>query len=80
MQNDLDLGAWVMERFKPPGPMHVGVRKEYPFIPCVNYSRLGEFPKCPYDRKCMNDTTAIEVFRHYTILKAEISNDDRRVA
>jgi ADP-heptose:LPS heptosyltransferase len=73
-------GPGVMERFKPPGPMHVGVRKGYPCIPCVNYSRLGEFPKCPYDRKCMNDMTAIEVFRHYTILKAEIINDESRVA
>lgn len=73
-------GPGVMERFKPPGENHVGVRKEYPCIPCVNYSRLGEFPKCPYDRKCMNDTTANEVFQYYRSLKGGMSTDDRRIA
>ena len=70
-------GPGVLERFKPPGPMHVGVRKEYPCIPCVNYSRLGEFPKCPYDRKCLNTMAASEVFQHYMILKAGIPVGDR---
>jgi ADP-heptose:LPS heptosyltransferase len=73
-------GPGVMERFKPPGPMHVGVRKGYPCIPCVNYSRLGEFPKCPYDRKCLNDMTASEVFEHYRILKGAMPTDDRWIA
>jgi ADP-heptose:LPS heptosyltransferase len=73
-------GPGVMERFKPPGPMHVGVRKEYPCVPCVNYSRLGEFPDCPYNRKCMNEMTASEAFEHYMILKAGIPADDRTVA
>lgn len=63
-------GPGVMERFKPPGPHHIGVRKNYPCIPCVNYSRLGEFPPCPYNRKCLNDITANEVFEHYLYLRS----------
>jgi ADP-heptose:LPS heptosyltransferase len=62
-------GPGVMERFKPPGKKHIGVRKDYFCIPCVNYSRLGEFPRCPYNRRCLNDITAEEVFNKYLFLK-----------
>lgn len=65
-------GPGVMERFKPPGEDHVGVRKEYFCIPCVNYGRLGEFPPCPYNRRCLNDLTAYEVYEHYEKLKSGI--------
>jgi ADP-heptose:LPS heptosyltransferase len=58
-------GPGVMERFKPPGPDHIGIRKNYFCIPCVNYNRLGEFPPCPYNRRCYNDITAQEVFEKY---------------
>jgi ADP-heptose:LPS heptosyltransferase len=63
-------GPGVMERFKPPGSIHVGVRKQYPCIPCVNYDRLGEFPPCPYNRKCINDISIKDVFDGYLQLKA----------
>ena len=66
-------GPGVMERFKPPGELHIGVRKDYPCIPCVQYNRLGEFPKCPYKRRCLNDLTAEEVFENYLMLKSRIS-------
>ena len=62
-------GPGVMDRFKPPGPDHVGIRKDYFCIPCVNYSRLGEFPPCPYDRRCINDITPEDVFEKYVDLK-----------
>ncbi len=62
-------GPGVMERFKPPGDHHLGVRREYPCVPCVNYSRLGEFPKCPYYRRCITDITVGEVFDRYLYLK-----------
>lgn len=65
-------GPGVMERFKPPGDLHIGVRKDYSCIPCVQYNRLGEFPNCPYNRKCLNDLTAEEVFGKYLILKSRI--------
>ena len=58
-------GPGVMERFKPPGSRHIGIRKNYFCIPCVNYNRLGEFPPCPYNRRCYNDITAQEVFEKY---------------
>lgn len=63
-------GPGVMERFKPPGENHKGVRKGYYCIPCVNYGRLGEFPPCPYGRRCLNDITAREVYLQYKVLKA----------
>lgn len=66
-------GPGVMERFKPPGDDHIGVRKDYVCIPCVNYSRLGEFPPCPYRRRCINDITAADVFEKYLQLKSFIS-------
>lgn len=62
-------GPGVMERFKPPGENHIGIRKNYFCVPCVNYSRLGEFPKCPYDRRCINDITAQDVFQAYVKLR-----------
>lgn len=63
-------GPGVMERFKPPGENHRGVRKGYYCIPCVNYSRLGEFPPCPYARRCLNDITAADVYMQYGELRA----------
>jgi ADP-heptose:LPS heptosyltransferase len=68
-------GPGVMDRFKPPGENHIGVRKDYSCVPCVNYSRLGEFPPCPYDRKCLNDITAKDVFDFYIRLKSLILRD-----
>lgn len=62
-------GPGVMERFKPPGDRHLGVRKDYPCIPCVTWDRLGEFPSCPYDRKCYKDLTATEVFGAYEVAR-----------
>ena len=66
-------GPGVMERFKPPGDLNIGVRKDYACIPCVQYNRLGEFPKCPYNRKCLNELTAEEVFEQYLTLKNRVS-------
>lgn len=63
-------GPGVMDRFKPPGENHIGIRKDYFCIPCVNYSRLGEFPPCPYNRRCYMDITAEEIFDRYLQLKA----------
>lgn len=65
-------GPGVMERFKPPGENHIGIRKDYPCVPCVNYSRLGEFPNCPYDRKCINDISPNDVFEQYRLLKSQL--------
>ncbi len=64
-------GPGVMARFKPPGDKHIGIKKSYPCVPCVNYSRLGEFPGCPYDRMCMNDIVPEDVFEAYIQLKSE---------
>lgn len=64
-------GPGVMERFKPPGERHVGVRKGYPCIPCVTWDRLGEFPRCPYGRKCYGDLTAADAFEAYHRAVAE---------
>lgn len=58
-------GPGVMERFKPPGDKHIGVRKNYFCAPCINYSRLGEFPHCAYDRACIQDISIFEVFQEY---------------
>ncbi len=69
-------GPGVMERFKPPGERHIGLRKMYPCIPCVNYARLGEFPPCPYDRKCLNDISAEEVYLSYKALKDRIQSEE----
>ena len=63
-------GPGVMDRFKPPGENHIGIRKDYFCIPCVNYNRLGEFPPCPYNRRCYMDITAEEIFNRYLQLKA----------
>jgi ADP-heptose:LPS heptosyltransferase len=63
-------GPGVMERFKPPGEDHVGVRKGYACIPCVTWDRLGEFPPCPYGRRCYNDLRAPEVLDAYLRVKA----------
>jgi len=63
-------GPGVMDRFKPPGENHIGIRKDYFCIPCVNYSRLGEFPPCPYNRRCYMDIIAEEIFDQYLSLKA----------
>jgi ADP-heptose:LPS heptosyltransferase len=68
-------GPGVMERFKPPGERHVGVRKDYACIPCVLWDRLGEFPACPYDRRCYNDLTAEEVFERYEALASQRAAD-----
>ncbi len=73
-------GPGVMERFKPPGHYNIGIRNNYFCIPCVNYSRLGEFPKCPYDRKCINDITATEVFEKYVHMKNLILVEDKRLS
>ncbi len=72
-------GPGVMERFKPPGDLHIGVRKDYACIPCVQYNRLGEFPECPYNRKCLNDLTSDEVFEKYLILKNRIKEKHQNV-
>jgi ADP-heptose:LPS heptosyltransferase len=66
-------GPGVMERFKPLGERHVGVRKSYACIPCVTWERLGEFPPCPYGRRCYNDLTAQEVFAGYRRLKESLA-------
>ena len=66
-------GPGVMERFKPPGELHSGVRKQYACIPYVTWSRLGEFPRCPYDRRCYNDLTAHEVFEHHARVKNRVA-------
>lgn len=63
-------GPGVMERFKPPGEDHIGVRKNYACIPCVTWERLGQFPPCPYGRRCYNDMRAREVFDAYLRVKA----------
>ena len=73
-------GPGVMERFKPPGHNNIGIRKDYFCIPCVNYSRLGEFPKCPYDRKCINDISATEVFEKYVYMKNLVLVEDKRLS
>ena len=65
-------GPGVMERFKPPGEDHIGVRKDYFCVPCVNYSRLGEFPRCSYNRACIRDISAAEVFHEYRRAKNRI--------
>ena len=71
-------GPGVMERFKPPGDNHIGVRKDYFCVPCVNYNRLGEFPRCPYDRRCILDIQAHEVFDKFLQLKRRILTSARR--
>jgi ADP-heptose:LPS heptosyltransferase len=71
-------GPGVMERFKPPGEEHVGVRKDYFCVPCVNYSRLGEFPGCAYNRRCMNDITVDDVFGEYVALKSRMEGRSNR--
>jgi ADP-heptose:LPS heptosyltransferase len=58
-------GPGVMERFKPPGERHIGVRKNYACIPCVTWDRLGEFPACPYNRRCYTDLTVEDVYTQY---------------
>ena len=63
-------GPGVMDRFKPPGSNHIGIRKSYFCIPCINSSRLGRFPPCPYNRRCYNDITPQEVFKNYLHLKS----------
>ena len=73
-------GPGVMERFKPEGEIHLGVRKKYFCIPCVNYNRLGEFPKCPYDRRCLNDITSEEVFNKYIYLKNLLLQNKERMS
>ena len=65
-------GPGVMARFKPPGDNHVGIRKSYFCVPCVNYSRLGEFPDCPYGRRCITDISAKDVFQEYLLLKTRL--------
>jgi ADP-heptose:LPS heptosyltransferase len=65
-------GPGVMERFKPPGEDHIGVRKSYACIPCVTWDRLGEFPPCPYGRRCYKDMRASEVFDAYLRVKASL--------
>ncbi len=73
-------GPGVMERFKPPGNNNIGIRKDYFCIPCVNYSRLGEFPKCPYDRKCIKDISATDVFEKYVHMKNLVLVEDKRLS
>ena len=70
-------GPGVMERYKPPGEQHVGVRKDYACIPCVTWDRLGEFPPCPYNRRCLNDLKATDVFAAYKALKRQLESDAR---
>lgn len=65
-------GPGVMERFKPPGDRHIGVRMDYACIPCVTWDRLGEFPSCPYRRRCYNDLEASAVFDAYCCLKGRL--------
>jgi hypothetical protein len=66
-------GPGVMERFKPSGARHVGVRKGFSCIPCVTWERLGKFPGCPYQRRCYNELTADEVFEPYVRLKRTLA-------
>jgi ADP-heptose:LPS heptosyltransferase len=66
-------GPGVMERFKPSGARHVGVRKGFSCIPCVTWERLGKFPGCPYQRRCYNKLTAGEVFEPYVRLKRTLT-------
>jgi ADP-heptose:LPS heptosyltransferase len=73
-------GPGVMDRFKPPGDNHIGIRKDYFCVPCVNYSRLGEFPRCPYDRRCIMDISAEEVFAAYVGLTLQLSSRKNEVA
>lgn len=63
-------GPGVMERFAPPGRGHIGYRLDYACIPCVIFDRLGEFPPCPYGRRCYNDMKASGVFEQYRKLRA----------
>jgi ADP-heptose:LPS heptosyltransferase len=65
-------GPGVMERFKPPGEIHVGIRKEHPCIPCVTWDRLGEFPQCPYNRKCYSDISVRDIESAYGSLACDI--------
>jgi len=73
-------GPGVMERFKPVGDNHIGIRKNYFCVPCVNYSRLGEFPDCPYDRKCIIDISAKDVFHEYVHLKTWLLHEKEGAA
>lgn len=68
-------GPGVMERYKPPGKQHVGVRKDYACIPCVTWDRLGEFPPCPYNRRCLNDLEVADVFAAYNGLQRHLETD-----
>ena len=68
-------GPGVMERFKPPGDRHIGVRMDYACIPCVTWDRLGEFPSCPYRRRCYNDLEASAVFDAYCRLKGQLKQN-----
>lgn len=73
-------GPGVMERFKPPGEEHIGIRKDYFCVPCVNYSRLGEFPPCGYDRACIRNISASDVFREYRRSKKRIQDKLHRIS
>jgi ADP-heptose:LPS heptosyltransferase len=68
-------GPGVMERFKPPGDRHIGVRMDYACIPCVTWDRLGTFPSCPYGRRCYNDIEAATVFDAYRRLKGQLEQN-----
>ena len=65
-------GPSDMHRFKPPGEEHVGVRSDYACVPCMTRERLGEFPGCPYARRCLNDLGVASVMSAYLVQKRQI--------
>lgn len=62
-------GPSVMQRFKPVGDEHIGIRSDFPCVPCVTRERLGEFPGCPYERRCLTDIEVAQVMRAYLLQK-----------
>ena len=65
-------GPGPMQRFKPIGKDHIGIRKEYWCIPCISRERLGDFPGCPYNRRCLNDIKAAQVMDGYLLHKGRV--------
>lgn len=77
-------GPSVMQRFKPAGPTHLGIKSDHPCVPCVTRERLGEFPGCPYARRCLVDIKAPRVLDAYLLekrrLESTLSAPDRERA
>jgi ADP-heptose:LPS heptosyltransferase len=65
-------GPSVMRRFKPVGDEHIGIKSDYPCVPCVTRERLGEFPGCPYGRRCLKDIDAARVMDAYLLQKQQM--------